>query len=255
MHGLMTRNDDRGILRWGGLAGVVGGLLFLLVFVIVGAFVPGEAADPATAVRFFPDVATVRIVENGLYLVVMVLWMASFVAVGVGSRASAAGSRIGATLGVAGLVVLVVGALPHVAIAPLSALYHADGATTADQATIAVAWQAIQGMLDASLVAGLATVSAGVAVLGVAMAGAAAYGRRVGGFAVVVGAIALGASVVAILDPGSPAPAAGMVALIAFHVVAGWRSVVVTRGGRALEAQALADDPAAAPRVALGRAG
>ncbi len=255
MDGLMTRNEDRGVLRWGGLAGVAGGLLFLLVFVIVGAFVPANAADPATAVRFFPEVRTVRIVENGLYLTVLVLWIASFIAVGRAAGATAMPARAGSALGIAGLVVLAVGALPHVAIAPLSALYHAPGATAGDQATLGVVWQATQGVLDASLLAALAVLSTGVGVLGVALAAAPAYGRRLGGFALALGAIGVAASVVAMVDPGSPAPALGMFALIAFQLVVGWRTFALARGRRALEDQAVDGDPATAARVALGRAG
>lgn len=234
MDGLMTRNEDRGILRWGGLAGVAGGILFLVVFVIVGAFVPAYAADPATAVQFFPEVGTVRIVENSLYLLVLILWVASVVAVERAAVISAVSARIGAALGIAGIVLLAVGALPHVAIAPLSAAYHAPGAAAADQATLALTWQAIQGMLDASLLAGLAVLSTGLVALGVAMAGAPAYGRRLGGFTVVMGAIGVAASGVAMVDPGSPAPALGMFALIAFHLVAGWRTLSLSRGGRTI---------------------
>jgi len=234
----MTRNEDRGVLRWGGLAGVAGGLLFLVVFGIVGAFVPAYAADPSTAVQFFPEVETVRVVENGLYLLVLALWVASVVAVERAAVVGAASARIGSALGIAGLVMLAVGALPHVAITPLSGAYHAPVATAADQATLALTWQAIQGLLDAALLAGLAVLSAGLVTLGIAMAGAPAYGRRLGRFTVAMGAIGIAASVVAMVDPASPAPALGMFALIAFHLVAGWRTVSLSRGGRRIDERA-----------------
>ena len=254
MDGLMTRNEDRGVLRWGGLAGVAGGLLLFVVFVIVGAFVPAHAADPATAVRFFPEVGTVRIVENGLYLVVLILWVASLVGVERAAVPGAVSARIGGALGIGGLVLLAVGALPHVAIAPLSAAYHAPGATAADQATLALTWQAMQGILDASLLAGLAVLSTGLVALGVAMATAPAFGRRLGGFAVAMGAIGVMESVVAVVDPGSPAPALGMVALIAFHLVAGWRTFTLSRGGRRIEARTPDLGTASARRAAVERA-
>jgi hypothetical protein len=255
MDGFMTRDGDRGLLRWGGLAGVAGGLLLLLVFVIVGAFVPAYAADPAMAVRFFPEVSTVRLVENGLYLVVLVLWVASFVAIERAAGSGPSSARAGSALGIAGLVVLAVGALPHVAIAPLSAAYHAADATAADQATLGAAWQAIQGLLDASLVAGLAVLSAGLVALGAAMSASPAYGRRLGAFAVAMGVIGVAASVVAMVDPASATPALGMIALIAFHLVAGWRTISLSRAGRGLEARAADPGSAAARRPAVGRAG
>ena len=255
MHGLKTWNADRGVMRWGGLAGVAGGLLFLVVFVIVGALVPAYAADPATAVEFFPEVAAVRIIENSLYLVVLALWVASFVAMERAARAGAPSVRIGSATGIGGLVVLAVGALPHVAIAPLSAAYHAPGATAADQATLSLVWQSTQGMLDASLLAGLALLSAGMMTMGLAMAGGRAFGRRLGGFTVVMGVIGAAASVIAIIDPASPAPALGMFALIAFHLVAGWRTVSLSRGAGMVDDGAVDGDRVSSPRIVLERAG
>jgi hypothetical protein len=39
-------DEDRGVLRWGGLAGILGGIIFILVFAIVIAFVGAEPAQP-----------------------------------------------------------------------------------------------------------------------------------------------------------------------------------------------------------------
>ena len=41
--------EDRSVLRWGGLAGVLGGITFILVFVIVIAFVGPDPAGPRGA--------------------------------------------------------------------------------------------------------------------------------------------------------------------------------------------------------------
>src|SRR3990170_3854376 len=73
-------SEERRVLRWGGLAGILGGLIFILVFVIVGVFVGAEPAEPAGAVIRFPDIRPARTVENGLYLVVLILWVAHFIA-------------------------------------------------------------------------------------------------------------------------------------------------------------------------------
>ncbi len=251
MHGARELENENKVLRWGGLAGVAGGLLLILVFVIVGAFVPAYAAEPAAAVKWFPDIRTVRIIENGLYLAVLILWVASFLAVYRAARTSHAPALFGSALGIAGLVVLAVGALPHVAIVPLSDLYHAPGATPADQATLALVWQASQGMLDASLLAGLALLSVGVVVLGIAMVGAPAFGRRSGGFTLGLGAIGVVAAAVSLVDPRSPSAALGMLALIAFHLVLGWKTYSLPRGGWSLEERAAGEGPAAAPRVAF----
>jgi hypothetical protein len=255
MDRVQVLGDESKVLRWGGLAGIAGGLLFLLVFVMVGTFVPAAAAEPAAAVRWFPDIRTVRIVENGLYLVVLVLWVASFLALYRATRTRLAPALFGGVLGIVGLTLLAAGSLPHVAIMPLSDLYHAPAATPGDQATIALVWQATQGMLDASLLAGLALLSVSLVALGAAMVGTPAFGRRLGVFSAGLGLVGVVTAIVALVDPRSPAPALGMIALIAFHVVLGSKTYGLSRSGRRLEGQAADAGPAGAPRAAFESVG
>src|SRR5262249_35931772 len=111
-----TMAEDKSILRWGGLAGLVGGLLFLLVFAIVGVFAGPEPAAPEGPVARFPDIRVVRIVENGLYLAALVLWVALSLALYRRlNRTSPAPALFGCALSILGLGVLAAGALPHVA--------------------------------------------------------------------------------------------------------------------------------------------
>src|SRR5687768_1383451 len=46
--------QEKSVLRWGGLAGIVGGILLVAVFVIVGVFVGAPPAEPAGSVMIFP---------------------------------------------------------------------------------------------------------------------------------------------------------------------------------------------------------
>ena len=39
-------DEGKSVLRWGGLAGILGGIVFILVFVIVIAFVGPEPVEP-----------------------------------------------------------------------------------------------------------------------------------------------------------------------------------------------------------------
>ena len=39
-------DEDKSVLRWGGLAGILGGIIFILVFVIVIAFVGRILPNP-----------------------------------------------------------------------------------------------------------------------------------------------------------------------------------------------------------------
>ncbi|MEE8199495.1 MAG: hypothetical protein V3R48_07280 [Thermoplasmata archaeon] len=46
--------EEKSVLRWGGLAGILGGIIFILTLVIVIAFVPPEPADPEGLVMRSP---------------------------------------------------------------------------------------------------------------------------------------------------------------------------------------------------------
>jgi hypothetical protein len=122
-----------------------------------------------------------------------------------------------------GLAILAAGALPHVVTSRLSDLYHAPGATSQDQATVALLWQANQGMFDALLAVGLVLLLIGVVALGLGMFRAPAFGRGLGGLTVVLGLIGVGAATVFVLDPRSPIVGVGFLALIAFNLVVGWK--------------------------------
>ena len=129
MNDLQKMEEEHRALRWGGLAGILGSSLLILVFGIVSVFGLPDPAVPEALVRF-PDIRAARTVENGLYLVVLVLWVTHFLALYRALRGtSLAFALFGSVLSIVGLVVLAAGALPHVATAPISDLYHAPGAT------------------------------------------------------------------------------------------------------------------------------
>lgn len=217
--------EEKSVLRWGGLAGVLGGLLFILVFVIVIVFVgPDLSAEAEQMVRKFPDIQAARTVENGLYLVVLILWVAHFLALYRALRErSQAAALFGSVLGIVGLGVLAAGALPHVATAPISDLYHAPGATLADQTTLVFMWQATQGIFDALLFVGLVFLPVGLLALGVAMLGTPAFGKGFGRVTVGLGVVGVIAATVVLIDPSSPMAAVGVFALIIFNLVLGWK--------------------------------
>ena len=219
-----TTHDDLGVLRWGGLAGILGGVLFILVFVIVGVFVPAEAAEPAGAVAWFPDVRAARTVENGLYLVVLVLWAAHVVALGRALDGRRAPALFGSVLGIMGLTVLAAGALPHAASVPISDLYHAPGATAADQATLDLTWQAMLGIFDALLITGLVILPPSLVLFGSAMLGTPAFGKRYGRASVALGVVAGASAIGLLVDPESFIAVMGVFSLIAFHLIVGWKT-------------------------------
>jgi len=225
MHDVKTMAQEKSVLRWGGLAGVLGGITFILVFVIVGVFA-GFEVD----VMRFPDVKAARIVENSLYLVVLILWVIHFLAL---CRALRGTSRtpalFGSVLGILGLVVLAADSLHHIWQTPISDLYHAPGATLEAQATLVLLWQVTRGIFNALLVTGFLLLPIGVTALGVAMFKAPAFGKGFGGLSVVLGVVGVVAASVLLVDPPSPVAVVVMLALIVFHLVLGWKVYRLSR--------------------------
>lgn len=224
---LLPTHEDQRVLRWGGLAGVLGGVLLIVVFAIVGTF-----AGPEAEVAAYPGVRVARTVENSLYLLVLVLWAVHLIALYRALRAtSPAPALYGSVLGFMSMVVLAAGALPHVVTAPISDLYHAPGATPEERATLVLAWQASQSIIDSLLIVGLVIAPIGLLLLGVAMVQTPAFGRGVGRVTFGLGAAGAAAAVVLLAMPESPIAAVGIFALIAFHLVLGWRTFRLPANG------------------------
>ena len=231
MNDLQKMEQEKSVLRWGGLAGLLGGILHILTVVVVLAGpVGGREPDDLEEWVIFPDIRAARIVENGLYLVALILGVILFLALYRAlQRTNLAPALFGSVLGILGLVVLAAGALPHVATAPLSDLYHASGATPGEQATLALMWQATWGIFGALLAVGFFVVTIGLIALGVAMLGDPAFGKGFGWVSVVLGAVGLAAAVFNIVDPPTPIAAVTFFAIIIFQLVLGWKVYSLSR--------------------------
>lgn len=230
MNGLQSMGQEKSVLQWGGLAGILGAILFIFVFVFVGAVVGADPVESEGPIMRFPDIRAARTVENSLYLLVLILWVTHFIALYRALRGtSLAPALFGSVVAILGLVVLAAGALPHVAVVPISDLYHAPGATPADQATLVLLWRAIQGVLNELLVVGLVLLPIGLIPLGVAMLGAPAFGRGLGATSVGLGVIGLVAAAVVLIDPASFIAVVGFFSLILFHLVLGWKVYRLSR--------------------------
>jgi len=220
---------EQSLLRWGGLAGILGGIFFVLTFAVVIGFALPDPADPKALARF-PDIRAARTLENSLYLVAVILWVALFLALYRALRqTSLAPALFGSFLGIAGLVVLAAGALPHVASATISDLYHAPGATAEDKATLVLIWQATQGIFEALLTAGIVLVTTAVIALGVAMLSAPAFGKGLGWASVVLGVVGVVAGSFDLVDPPSPIAAGAFLALMVFQLALGWKAYRLSR--------------------------
>src|SRR5439155_349268 len=72
--------EDKSVLRWGGLAGMLGGIVFIFVPVILFGFVPPAPADPAELVARFPTVRAAIAAGNFGDFVADALVLARFLA-------------------------------------------------------------------------------------------------------------------------------------------------------------------------------
>jgi hypothetical protein len=226
MNDLQNTAQEKSVLQWGGLAGVLGGIVFMVVFVIVGVFVGPEFVQ----VMRYPDVRTARIVEEVLYLAVLILWVIHFLALYRALRAtSLTPALVGSGLGILGLGMLAADSLRHIWQTPISDLYHAPGATIEAQATLVLLWQVSHGIFDTLLVTGLLFLPIAVIALGVAMFKGPAFGKGFGGLSVVLGLAGVGAAFVLLVDPRSLGAVVVVFALIIFHLVMGWRVYRLSR--------------------------
>ncbi len=217
--------QEKSVLQWGGLAGVLGGITFIVVFIIVGVFVGMEFVE----VMRFPDVRTARIVENSLYLTALVLWVMHFLALYRTLReTSLAPALFGSVLGILGLVMLAVDSLRHVWQTPISDLYHVAGATLEAQATLVLLWQVTNGIFDTWLVIGLVILPVGVITLGVAMLKSPAFGKGFGGVSILLGVVGVVAAAILLVEVSAIA-AVGIFSLIIFHLVLGWKVYRLSR--------------------------
>jgi hypothetical protein len=230
MNDVQKIEQEKRVLQWGGLAGMLGGILFISVMVFVGVFMPPDPADLVGWVTRFPDIRATRVVENVIYLVALILVVPLFLALYRALRkTSLAPALFGSTLGIVGLVAMIVSAIPHVAHNTLSDLYHAPGATSGDQATLALLWQAIRSINDQILYVGFFVVPIGLILLGVAMFGGPAFGKGFGGVSVILGVIGLVAAVLQIVDPASMIGAGSYFAGVIFYLVLGWKVYSLSR--------------------------
>lgn len=223
----LTEEQDASALRWGGRAGILGSILMLVTFGVVGAFV-GMDITPEQSLMTFPEIRTARTVENTLYLAALLLWVIHSLGLYRAlRRTSPTPALVGAVLSIVGLTMLIAGALPHVATAPLSDLYHAADATPQDQATLLLVWHGIYAMLvDTFLATGLLIVPMGLIAFGTAMFGAPDFDARLGRTTVGLGLAGLAAAAT-LLAQSSAIAAVGVFALIGFHLILGRKGITL----------------------------
>jgi len=216
--------QDKSVLRWGGLAGILGSIILVLVMVFVAVVIGSDPSDIKEVVARFPNIHMLRVIENSVYLVGLLLEILLFLALFWALRkAKLAPALFGSTLGIVGLVSMVISATPHVAHYPLSELFHATGITPEAQEVIAVIWQGTWGMFDAPLYVGFFVVPIGIVLIGIAMLGASNFCKGLAWMSVVVGGVAFVAAIFQMIDPASDVGALSYLLPIIFYFVVGMK--------------------------------
>ena len=227
-------DEEKSVLRWGGLAGILAGILFFLAIVITATTLLPLIDDPEAVVMSFPDIRAALTLVEGLYFVGLILWVTLFLALYQALRGTNLAPALGSVLGVLGLAMLAVGSLVYVALARISGLYHAPGATPQEQATLGLIWQGVESVFTATDNVGLLLVPISVIVLGVAMRRAPAFGKGFGRVSVGLGVVGVVGTSVFVVDPLSSIALVGgflgaIVALVIFPLLLGWKVYSLSR--------------------------
>jgi len=218
-----SMSKEKSFLQLGGLAGILAGVIFLCTIVTLIEFGPSTTATPDALVNNFPNVRTGLAAGNTLYFLVSV----GFVGLALGlyyalRRKSPALALFGTVLYVLGVGVTFVETTTQVAFDPISSLYHAPGATAADQHTLTLMWQATQGIFNQLDVSATLLLSTGLVVLGVTMIRSPAFGKVFGGLSVLAGAAQLLGISLFSTNSVSYAPFA-LLAFLVFPLLFGWK--------------------------------
>ncbi len=220
---MKVMDDEKNVLRWGGLAGMLGGIVFIIMMITLLVLVPDPVAEPEELLMNFPDNRAVITLGESLYLVARILSVTLFLALYRALRGtSLAPALFGTGLAFLGFAVLGVGAFPNVAFAEISDLYHAPGATPGEQTALIPLWQATQGIFYETDTVGFFLLAIGLIVLGVAMFRAPAFGMVFGGVSMVIGVV--GVVAIYVVGLGSISFAAVVVLTnVVFPLLFGWK--------------------------------
>jgi hypothetical protein len=237
---LVSPSDSRSFSIAVGISGLSSAILFVVVSLIV-AF--GVGPDPTELIAWlerFPDIFPFRVAENGLYLIVLMLWLGMFLSLGEIAREShPVLGKLGSGFALAGVSILIAGSLPHIGTFPISNIYEdleLAGAITSGTvdprlniASLTYMWQSQWGVFDALLFAGIAPLGVGIFFIGISAY--SAIGRGYGSLLIATGVLSLAGSAGAIIDPQGLFVAASILSIVLLSFISGIR--FLRRGARA----------------------
>jgi hypothetical protein len=219
------RSSELQTNRWGGVAGIAGGILLIASAAVVGALGLPDASNVETLTDF-ADIESGRIAEHFLYLGALILFALHVLVLHrLLKTAHQAAALFGAAVAEIGLIIMAAGSLLHVSTSPLADLYTSSNASPEDLAAIEYAWHGAQSVFDTMLTTGVLLVPVGIVLLGVAMRSAPAFGPPLTWLAIGLGIVGFIGAVIAVVVPGSTFSAASVLAIVVFFVSTGWRTL------------------------------
>jgi len=179
--------NEKNILRWGGLAGILAFIVWIVELPLYGYVDPFSLEG----LMMFPD----KIVALGMSTILTMAYAFLSVALVLALYRALRGTGMapalfGTVLSVIGYIGTALGdASTFFAFAPLSDLYHASEATSETQATVSLLWETTMGLTSTFFFVESLFLMIGFIVLGLAMFGAPTFGRRSGAVSIVLGLI------------------------------------------------------------------
>lgn len=223
--------NEKSVLRWGGLAGILAFIVWIVEMPLYG-FV-----DPFTpeGLMRFTDVRAALGISTILMMTIAFLSIALVLALYRALRGTnLAFALFGSVLGVIGYIVTALGdASTFFAFSPISNLNQAPAVTPETQATLVLFWQATRGITNTFFFVGSLFMVMFFIVLGVAMLRAPGFGRRFGGVSIVlgvIGALAVVASLFVTGETGMQVMGISAFANIIFLPLFGWKVYSLSRG-------------------------
>ena len=222
-------DQERSVLRWGGLAGILSSITLILTSVTLFGFVPTAPTNPQALVERYPDVRLATLVGETFSFASAILFVAFLFAMYKAlRRTSPAPAAFGTGLGFLALAVLAVEGVPDVAYAKISDLYHAPGATPQDQATLALIWETTQGLFSQYDTASFILLGLAFIVLGLAMIRTSTFGKSFGGISIFLGLAGLAGVYLLGITSNLFAPL-GLGVLIILPFLLGWKVYTLSK--------------------------
>ncbi len=225
--------NDKSVLRWGGLAGILAFIVWIVEMPLYGfidPFVP-EGLMNFTDNRAALGLSTILMMTIAILSVALVLSLYRAL-----RGTNLAFALFGSVLGVVGYVATALGdASTFFAFAPISDLNQAPAATAETQSTVVLLWETTQGITSTFFFVGSLFMTMCFIVLGVAMHRAPGFGRRFALASIVLGMIGIVGVVSSLFvagDTGVQIMGIAVFANLIFLPLFGWKVYSLSRGPR-----------------------